>query len=97
MGKLEWLGYNLVKVHDDRPSRLGTIHQHDRHTATFRDKQPHRQSQFCPAYWRQVAIKIHASLVLIMQKYVSLATVKLITSTRRIMAYKVQSNLPFSR
>jgi len=27
MRKPEWLGYNLVKSHDDRLSRLGTKHQ----------------------------------------------------------------------
>jgi len=31
-GKLEWLGYNAVQVPDDRLSRLGTLHQRDRHT-----------------------------------------------------------------
>jgi len=32
LGKLEWLGYNLVRSHDYRLSRLGTIQQRDRHT-----------------------------------------------------------------
>jgi len=32
-----WLGYNLVKVSDDRLSRLGTIHQRDRHTDNHTD------------------------------------------------------------
>jgi len=36
MGKLEWRGYNLVKVHDERLSCFGTIHQRDRHTQTDR-------------------------------------------------------------
>jgi len=41
LGKLEWLGYNLVRSHDDRLSRLGTTHQRDRQT----HRQPRRHSK----------------------------------------------------
>jgi len=53
MVKLEWLGYNLVRSHNDRLSHLDTIHQYDRHT----DRQPRCHSKHCANTWRRAAKK----------------------------------------
>jgi len=46
IGKLEWLGYNLMKWHhDDRLSRMGAIQQRDRHTQTHRQPRRHNNSR----------------------------------------------------
>jgi len=46
MGKLEWLGYNFLKVVWWSTQSLGTIHQHDRHTAiNMTDRQTRRHNK----------------------------------------------------
>jgi len=66
MKKLEWLGYKWWRSHDDRLSRLGTLHQRDRHTQT--DRQPLRHSKYRPTRWRLAANIVRREAKVIWQK-----------------------------
>jgi len=61
VGELEWLGYKCWRLHDDRLSRLGTIHQRDKH------RQPRRHSRCRVKALRQIQrLKLLLRLMLLL-------------------------------